>query len=144
METPVGSKSDYLEAAILNHVLGATVYTAPATVFMALYTATPSDTGGGTEVATGNWSNYARTAIVNNSTNWPNVTGTSPTTKTNGASIAWSATTQTADLTLVAWALYDALTAGNELYWGALGSNKIIQSGDTPSIAVAACIITED
>jgi len=47
------SKSDYLEGKVLDHLLGRTTYTAPATVYVALYTSAPTDSGGGTEVSGG-------------------------------------------------------------------------------------------
>ena len=49
--------SDYLENKVLGHVFGGTAYTAPSTLYVALYTVAPSDTGGGTEVSGGG---YAR------------------------------------------------------------------------------------
>lgn len=135
-----GSKSDYLEAALLNHVLGGTVFTPPATIYLALYTATPSDAGGGTEVTGGS---YARVAITNNSTNWPAATGTSPTTKTSGAAFTFPAAT--ADWgTIVAFGLFDAASAGNLLYWGPLNTNKSVLNGDTADFAAGALLITED
>ncbi len=42
--------SDYLEDKVLDHVFGGNAYTAPATLYVALYTVAPTDTGGGTEV----------------------------------------------------------------------------------------------
>ena len=43
--------SDYLEDKVLDHVFGGNAYTAPTTLYVALYTVAPSDTGGGTEVS---------------------------------------------------------------------------------------------
>lgn len=136
----MGSKSDYLEAKILDHVLGGTAYTAPATVYAALFSVTPSDSGGGTELS-GN--SYARVAITNNTTNWPNATGTSPTTKANGTTITFP--TATGDWsTAVAFGLFDASSAGNLLIWGALTASKTVQNGDTASFAIGQLTWTED
>ena len=56
--------SDYLEDKVLDHVFGGNAYTAPSTLYVALYTVAPSifrfnsgDLGGGTEVSGGS---YAR------------------------------------------------------------------------------------
>ena len=54
-----GSFSDYLENALLDHVLGTTSYSQP-TIYVALYTTAPTDAGGGTEVSGGS---YARVAV---------------------------------------------------------------------------------
>jgi hypothetical protein len=109
----VGSKADYLENKLLDLVLGATAFAAPGTVYLALFTAMPSDSGGGTEVSGGS---YARVAITNNATNWPAAAGGS---KSNGTDIVFPAAT--ADWgTLLGWGLFDAASAGNLLYWGRL------------------------
>lgn len=140
----MGSKSDYLEAKILDHVLGATTYTPPATVYAALFSVTPSDSGGGTEATGGG---YARVALTNNTTNWPNATGTSPTQKANGTVITFPLGTSggvSGGANMVAWGLFDASSAGNLLIWGALTIAKPYLEGDTPSIAVGALTWTED
>src|SRR3989304_5914505 len=67
-----GSKSDFLENELLDHVLGNAAYAAPATVYFGLYSVGPSDVGGGTEL-TG--SGYARIAVTNNATNYPAASG---------------------------------------------------------------------
>ena len=80
-----GSKSDYLEALILNGFLGGTPITVPTTVYIALSTAAYSDAATGsamTEVSASGTA-YARVAATNNATNWPAATGTSPTQKQN-------------------------------------------------------------
>ena len=41
--------SDYLEDKVLDHVFGGSAYTAPSPLYVALFTAAPSDPGGGTE-----------------------------------------------------------------------------------------------
>lgn len=137
----MGSKSDYLEAVILNEVLGAVGYTPAATVYVGLFTTTPSDAGGGVEVSGGS---YARSAVTNNATNWPAATGTNPTTKANGTAIPFPAPTANWGV-VVAWGIFDAVTGGNLLYWGALGTSKTINNGDAaPSFAIGALTVTED
>lgn len=132
-----GSKSDYLEGKVLDHVLGNTAYSAPATVYIALFTAAPSDSGGGTEVTGGS---YARASVTNNTTNWPNASGGA---KSNGTDITF--TTATANWgTIVAMGIYDASTAGNLLYWADLTVNKAINSGDTAKFTTGEIDVTED
>jgi hypothetical protein len=43
-----GAFSDFLEKALLNHVFGATPYTRPAALYVALYTTASSDAVAGT------------------------------------------------------------------------------------------------
>ena len=135
-----GSKSDYLEAKLLDHVLGNTAYTAPSTVYIALFTADPTDSGGGTEVSTGS---YARAVVTNNTTNWPNASGTSPSSKSNGTSFTFP-TASGAWGTVTSYAIFDAATVGNMLYWGTLTISKTVASGDTASFANGTLTVTED
>lgn len=124
----MGSFSDYLESKLLDHVLGNTAYVAPSTVYLALYTALPGDvSASGTEVTGGS---YARVAVLNNTTNWSNSTGTSPTTKVNGATFTFPTATANWGL-IVGFAIYDSGSGGNELLWAALTTSKNVNSGDT-------------
>lgn len=132
-----GSFSNYLELELLDHVFGAAAYSAPATLYVALFTATPSDAGGGTEVS-GN--NYSRVSVTNNSTNFP---AASSGAKSNGAAItfpqasgSWGVVTQ--------FGIFDASTSGNLLVWGDLTASKTVDSGDTVSFAIGDLDITLD
>lgn len=128
----MAGKSDYLENKILEHVLKNTAYTSPTTVYMALFTAAPTDAGGGTEVST---NNYARTAItfgaasggaISNSgaVNFPTPSG------------SWGACTH--------FGIFDASTNGNLLYWGALAQTETPLSGNTVTFPIGDIDITED
>lgn len=131
------SKSDYLENEILDHVLGGGDYTRPATVYIALFTAAPNDAGGGTEVTGGS---YARAAVTNNATNWP---AASSGAKSNGVAIDFP--TPNAGWGLVtSFALFDAATDGNLLYYGDLGASKTIDIDDDVSFPIGSLTITED
>lgn len=133
----MGSKSDYLENALLDHVLGGGDYTRPGTVYIALYTVTPGDAGGGTEVSGGS---YARASVTNNATNWPAASGGA---KANGQDIEFAQAT--ADWgTIVAFSIMDAVSGGNMLYWGAVSPSKAVNDGDTAKFATGDIDITED
>jgi len=132
-----GSKSDYLENALLDHALGGGDYTRAGTVWVALYTAAPTDAGGGTEATGGS---YARVAVVNNATNWPAASGGA---KSNGTAVTFPQASASWG-TVVAFAILDAATSGNFLYWGDLTANKTIDTGDTCSFAIGDIDITED
>lgn len=133
----MAGKSDYLEDEILDHVLGGGDYTRAATVYVALYTAAPTDAGGGTEVSGGS---YARASVTNNATNWPASSGGA---KANGTEVAF-ATASASWGTVTHFGIFDAATAGNLLYWGALVASKLIGSGDTARFPIGDIDITED
>lgn len=132
-----GSKSDFLENELLDHVLGNAAYSAPATVYIALYTADPSDAGGGTEVTGGS---YARKAVTNNSTNWPNASGGA---KSNGTDIVFVTATASWG-TVTAFGIFDASSGGNLLYWAELTIDKTIDNGDTAQFSTGDLDVTED
>lgn len=128
----MGSKTDYLENKILDYVLRNQAAFATATVYLALFTATPSDTGGGTEVSGGS---YARQAITFGAASGGSIT--------NSGTVTFSAAT--ADWgTVTSFAIMDAATSGNMLYWGALSANKTINNGDQIVFNASSVTITED
>ena len=113
--------SDYLEDKVLNHVFGGTAYTAPGTLYVGLYTAAPSDSGGGTEVSGGSYARKSMPAMT--------VSGTSPTEATNGAAVEFvTATGSWGTVTHVG--VFDASSSGNLLAWAALTASKTVSSGD--------------
>jgi hypothetical protein len=117
-----GSLSNYLANKDLDHLFGGGDFTRPATVYLAIYTATPNDAGGGTPVSA---ADYARLAITNNPTNFPAASGRH---KTNGVDLVYPEATN-AWGQIVAWALFDAVTAGNILAWGACTQQQNITVG---------------
>jgi hypothetical protein len=106
----MGGISTYLKNKLLDAALG-TQFTKPATVYVALYSAAPNADGGGTELTGGA---YARATVTNNSTNWPNASAGA---KSNGAAFTF-ATATAAWSSATHWGIFDALTAGNLLWWG--------------------------
>lgn len=109
----------------------------PATLYFGLFTASPAaDGSGGTEVTGGS---YARASLVNNNTNFPAASGAQ---KSNAVAIAWPAAS--ALWGTVGWlVVFDAATAGNRFDWGALDTARVINNGDTFSIAIGQFVVTE-
>ncbi len=117
--------SDYLEDKLIDHILRNTAFPTPGTnIWIGLYTADPSDSGGGTPVSGGS---YARVQV----TAWDAPSG-GATANTNAITFP----TATANWGLVcAIGIFDASTAGNLLMWGELTVDKQVDLGDTFSIA---------
>lgn len=95
----------------LNQDLGSS---SPGTWYVALLTAMPTD-GDADGIAEANWTGYARVAVTNNGTNFPNATIVSHVaTVTCQAAIAFGTVTGLGSaITVVGIALFDAATAGN-------------------------------
>jgi hypothetical protein len=131
-----GSKTDQLEARILDHLFkgGATpALTALSTVYVALTTTVPTDAAAGTEVA---GSSYARAAVA--AAAWTRTASSI----SNNAEVAFPVVTGS-PYTVVGWELYDASSSGNRLYWGDTTST-VMGVGDTPRFAASALTCTED
>lgn len=125
----MSSKSDYMEDKVLN-VLRGTAFSA-VSPYVALFTVTPSDSAAGTEVS-GNA--YARQAVTFGAPSGGSMSNTGVVqfpTPTAG----WG--------TVVAWAIMDASTAGNVLYWSPQTPNKTINTGDDVEFAIGAIVVTE-
>jgi len=139
----MANMSDYLEGQIIKYWFqnDATAVAKPITVYVALYTVLPTDvSASGTEVTGGS---YVRVAVTNSAANWPGPT-TNNRTVTNGATITFPAPTANWG-TIVGMAIYDAATLGNELFWGALTTNKTVNSGDpAPVFAIGALSVQID
>jgi len=113
--------SDSAEALVLDWLMTTDAVTRPTAWYVALYTAAPSDSGGGTEVYAGG---YARKSVTMNSAASPG--GTTE----NAGIVTWTASG--ADYgTVTHMAILDASTAGNFLWHGALTASKVVQDGDT-------------
>ena len=143
-----GAMADYLENKLIDHIFRATSYTAGANIYVALFTAAPSDTGGGTEVSGGS---YARVALNPSTSNWRNTqnSGTGASTGTSGQTSNASTITFAAPTanwgTITHVALIDASSSGNYLFWGALTNSKTVNNGDAaPSFATDALVVQID
>lgn len=122
--------SNYLENALINGTLRATSFTAPASVFVSLHTADPTDAGTGTEVSGGSYIRQAATFGA----------------PSNGASATTADITYpqaTAGYGTVGWiGIWDAQTTGNMLYHTALDTAKTIDTGDIFKIASGSLTVT--
>jgi hypothetical protein len=132
--------SNYLEAALLNLTLRNTPFTAPANVYLALFTSNPTDAAGGTEVSGGS---YARQAVATSSGFTAPATNGSATQVTNANTVTWPAATANWG-SVTHFGIFDASSGGNLLYHGALTTPKTVASGDTFRFLANALAINLD
>ena len=128
------SMTNYAEDLVLDWLLTNAAATRPTAWYIGLFTAAPSDTGGGTEVS---GSGYARQAVTFT------VSGTSPTQAANNAVIDYPTATGSWG-TISHAAVFDAVSAGNMLWWGALTSGVAISTNDIFRWASGAFVLTLD
>jgi len=125
-----GNLTNYLENKLIDHFLGTTSYTMPADVYVALFTVSPGEAGGGTEVTGGS---YARKIAT--------FTAASSGATSNDANVDF---TGMPAATTVAIGIFDAITSGNMLLYGTLTTNKTTDAGDTLRIATGDLDISID
>lgn len=126
----MSAASDFLENKLLDHSLATTAYTAPAAVYVGLFTSDPTDAGTGTEVSGGS---YARQSATFSAASGGSAS-TSATITFPSATANWG--------TITHIGLYDASSAGNLLYHGAVTTSKTIETGDTFQISSGNLTIT--
>ncbi|MCA1570847.1 MAG: hypothetical protein LC798_11120 [Chloroflexi bacterium] len=130
--------SDYLEVEIRKHIFRTGSFTKPTGLYVALFTAAPSDSGGGTEVSGGS---YARVQVGPSDATWTGASATSGLTD-NAADVTFPAPTANWG-TITHFAIFDAATAGNLLIHGALTTSRVVNNGDqAPKFAAGALDVT--
>lgn len=143
----MSAMSDYLENKLVDHIFRNRSYTVPSTVYVALYTATPSDSGGGTEVSGGS---YARVLVGPSDSAWQSTQGLTTAAASNGtggqtangSTITFPTPTGNWG-TITSFGIFDASTSGNLLIWGPLTVSKTVNNGDpAPTFSAAALAIT--
>jgi hypothetical protein len=103
----------------------------PTAWYLALYTVAPTDAGGGTEVSGTAYVREAATFTVSGDT------------ASNNAAVEWP-TAGGSWGTVVAVGVFDALSGGNLIAYGALTTNKTIDTGDVFRIPAGDLDITLD
>jgi len=125
-------KSDFLEDAMLNHVLRDTPYTPSSTIEISLFTVLPGEDGtGGTEVSGGS---YVRQTVAFAAPVGGTVVNAGAVTFPQ-ATASWG--------TVVGVGLYED-GGGNLLYFGSLATNKVVDTGDQLSFANGSLTVSED
>ena len=124
--------SDHAEKLILDWMMTAGAATRPTAWYVALYTAAPSDSGGGTELS---GSGYARESVT-----FEAATSGTGTTSNTGVVVFtadggdWGSVTH--------MGIHDAVSGGNLLWHGALAAAKTVADGDTLEFAVGNIDLT--
>jgi hypothetical protein len=129
----MSSFSDYTENLVLTYLFTTGSVTRPTAWYVGLFTAAPSDTGGGTEVA-GN-------GYVRKVTGTITVSGTG-TTATNSAAIEFAAASGGNWGTVTHAAIFDAETSGNMLAWAQLTTARTINDGDVFRVPASSLTVT--
>lgn len=126
----MSSLSDYAETLLANFIANAQTATRPTSWYLGLFTAAPSDAGGGTELS---GFGYARQAATFGAASSGVVSNTSTHTYTASGG-SWG--------TITHYGVFDALTTGNLLWHGALTTPRTIADGESLTVAAGAFTLT--
>lgn len=121
--------TNYTEDEIIKHLFRTGTFTAPATLYFALFTTAPDDTGAGTEVTGGS---YARVGVAKGDANFAATSGTDGVTSNLGT-ITFPAPTANWG-TVTHMAIFDAASAGNMICYATLSPSRTINNGDPAPI----------
>jgi len=123
------SFTDTFETRVLTWVFTASSATRPTAWFVALYTAAPNDTGGGTEVSGGGYVRKAATFTVSGDT------------ASNSGAIEYPTATGNYG-TVSHVGIFDASSGGNLIAYAALTVSKTISTGDVLRIPAGDLDVT--
>jgi hypothetical protein len=119
----MASLSAYLRDKLADHVLRSVPYSAPATLYVSLHTANPTDTGLVGEVTGGG---YARSTVPATALYWTNIDGVAANNVLipfPGATAAWGVVSH--------FGVWDAANQGNLLIYSSLSSAKAVDEGNS-------------
>jgi len=124
--------SNYAEKLLLDWSMTTGSATRPTAWYVALYTAAPSDTGGGTEVSTGG---YARQSVTFDAASSPGGTTSNNNTVSFTASGASYGTVSHIGI-------FDNVSGGNLLWHGSMTASKTVADGDTLEFSIGNIDLT--
>lgn len=124
--------SDYAEKLLLDWAMTTGSATRPTAWYVALYTAAPSDSGGGTEVSTGG---YTRQSVT-----FAAATSPGGTTSNTGAVSFTASGANYGTVTHIG--IFDNSTGGNLLWHGSLTTSKTVNDGDTLEFSIGNIDLT--
>jgi hypothetical protein len=144
-----GGCSDYFANKLIDLFFRGQSYTAPANLYFGLFTAAPTNAGGGTEVAGGA---YARQSLPGNLAAFAGTQGATTTAVSSGTSgltsnnAAVAFPTPSANWgTITHEAVFDASSGGNMLFWNALDVARSVLASSSPQThAVSTWSLTFD
>ena len=123
------SATNFLEEKIRRHTLGIESYTLPASLFVALHTADPTEVGNVGEVTGGSYARRAATFQDDSGNGWAE----------NVALIRWDDLPAT---TITHVSIKDASSGGNTLYQGAMNTSRTVGAGGSYEIKAQELTLT--
>ena len=132
--------TNYLKDSILEDLFRGTTYTAPSVMYIALSKTAPTELG--TNCTEPSAASYERLAVTSNEVNWAEAVNGS---LSNSVALRFAEaeetwTTQASPVTN--WAIFDAPTDGNMLFFGSLSRSQEIPRGSILEIPENGLVTT--
>jgi hypothetical protein len=143
-------KSAYLSEKVKNEVLGATAFSAPGTVYTALWTtaaATDMDGYHGGTAGEVSGGSYDRVSKTNNTTNFASISGDAAKVNSNAHTFPTATADWNSGSVIPQMGIFDgnAKTSGdNLLIWGDLTTAKSVLNGDTAQFNTSSISWSEE
>lgn len=127
----MGSITDYMENKVVGLVFGGVAWTPPTTYYAALFTASPGETGGGTEASAGSYARQSCTFTIDGSAAQSAAVVEFPISTSDHGSIT-------------AVGVFDSLSSGNLIAYHALSPTKTYNTGETIRVPAGSLTVTFD
>ena len=139
----MSAASNYLEAKLLDHALGTTTFSKPTTVYIALFNNTSGSAATNLEAGTlTDETSTSGTAYARQSATFAAASTPGGSASTNATITFPTATANWGTITHLAIMDSDVEGSGNVLFYGALDSSKLIETGDTFQIQSGNLTVT--
>lgn len=141
--------TDTIENSLIDALFRGQTITFLTTQYIALFTAAPGETGGGTETT---YTGYARIGLASSLVNWAGTQSAASTVASSGtggqtsnnSAITFGAPTS-GPVTITNFAVMSAVSAGTMWSYGTLTTSRTLNNGDAaPSFAISALTFTLD
>jgi len=137
------SASNYVEDNVINSTLRGAAYPVPSGVYVALFTADPTDAGvTANEVQASVWPSYARQDAAAGGAISSGWTAPADGVSSNAKTIEFPANDGAGTVPVTHFALFDAASGGNMLFHAPLESAKNIEVGDVMAFAIGSIVVT--
>lgn len=137
----MSAASNYTENNVINALLRGVTFPLPPKTYVSLHTANPGEAGG-SEVTTGAFPAYVRREAEQGGAIGSGWSAPSDGLSRNAKQLTYPGFDGASPVTVTHWAVYDAATGGNMLFYAPLQTSRQLQTGDVFVFDVNALTVT--
>ena len=137
----MSAASNYTENNVIDALLRGVAFPLPAKTYVSLHTANPGEAGGN-EVTTGAFPAYVRREAEVGGAIGSGWSAPSDGVSQNAKQLTYPGFDGASPVTVTHWAVYDASTGGNMLFYAPLQTSRQLQSGDVFVFDINALTVT--